>query len=133
MSPSDISNIHQGTNELNMEDSVCSFIENVAHNKYNEDGSIKLKSFHYADLLYVVNAVKETASDTQMKILTAAASICGIFILYTFYLSRQIKRANNNGEIVWKESGIGGARSGDYDEDEDDSYYRNYTRNHQEN
>ena len=96
---------------------VCNYIENVAHNKYNEDGSIRLGSFHYSDITYVVKAVRDTATEAQMKALTALVGLCAVFTMYATYLSRKIRLARNRGDLEWKESGIGGARSTSFDSD----------------
>ena len=109
--------IMQSKNELAEEEKVCHFIENIAHNKYNEDGSIRLNTFHYSDIVYVVESFKETASGNQMIALQAIIILSIILSLYAIYLSRKVNQAKNNREIEWKNSGIGNTRSGTMDDE----------------
>jgi len=53
---------------------------------------------------------------TQVKTLCGVIALCAVFALYAIYLSKKVKQAKDRGEIEWKDSGIGFARSGSMDD-----------------
>lgn len=103
-------------NELTEENKVCSYIENIAHNKYDEEGEIRLYTFHYSDLVYAAKVFHSSMTVTQVKALCGVIALCFVLALYASYLAKKVKQARDNGEIEWKDSGIGFARSGTFDD-----------------
>lgn len=111
-----IGSIYGDDNEFVEENKVCSYIENIAHNKYDEEGEIRLFTFHYSDLVYAAKVFQSSMTATQVKTLCGVIALCAVFALYAIYLSKKVKQAKDRGEIEWKDSGIGFARSGSMDD-----------------